>query len=378
MMDNPFTSFTGLWLPNGGSIGKNKRLIKFASKDLNSLLNVVFECCELCDIAHNAKQNRLNKLIPTGKVTAYRKQPIHNIGISIMSTKTIAPKFDLGLVNTADKTSAIIVQAKGTMKKANYEYHLACMGSAYQVVISGNRNQVKELLDSLGKKSQRYQKILECLRELTGNMLTITEDKQEIVFDYNFDLETKMALLGDTSADDWAIENTKWYALAQKPWFEYELAKEDYGFDAGKIATSAASNAKKGALGGMTLEAIIASVESGFADGLKEKQEKAEADKLALQQSLANSTDVDFINSYAASIVIPDGETSMTNEVELVKSAFAAGDITKVAALTRLGTVEENAKVEFAAIAERLAAEGATETDTPVVDVPVTDVEVAA
>lgn len=269
-------------------------------------------------------------------------------------------KFDITAVNTADKTSAMIQQAKGTQRKANFEYHLACMGASYQVLISGNRNQIAELLASLGKKSQRYQKILECLRVLTGDMLTITEDKGELKFEYAFNAEMKEKLLGDTDADDWAVENTEFFKLAQKPWYEYELASEDYGFDADKAAKSIGSAIKKAVLGGVSADTISSVMEEAIEAGLKERREKAEEEARKAKTVIANSSDTDFVNAYADSINLPEGNTEMSGERDLVKSSFASGDITKAVALSRLATLETAAKTEF----DRIAAEAATAEQT--------------
>lgn len=266
-----------------------------------------------------------------------------------------AVKFDLGTVNTADKTSAMIKQAKGTMKKANFEYHLACMGAAYQVLISGNRNQVAELLASLGKKSQRYQKIMECLRVLTGDMLNITEEKGELKFDYTFNAEVKEKLLGDTSADDWAVENTEFFKLAQKPWYDYELASEDYGFDADKVTKSIGSSIKKAVLGGVSAETITAVMEEAIQAGIKEREEKKREEANKAKAIMANTSDVEFVNAYADSLNLPEGNTEMEGERELVKTSFAAGDINKPVALSRLATLEAAAKAEFDRIAEQAA-----------------------
>lgn len=283
-----------------------------------------------------------------------------------MTTQTTAPKFSITDVNTADKTSAMIIAARGTQKKANFQYHMACLGASYQVLISGNRNQIAELLASLGKKSQRYQKIMECLRVLTGDMLAITEDKGELKFEYTFNAETKTALLGDTDADNWTVENTEFFKLAQKPWYDYELAIEDYGFDAEKAQKSIGSSVKKAILGGLTVDSILATVEEAAQDALKEKREKDAEDARKAQTIIANSSDVEFINAYANSLELPSDNTEMVGERDLVMSSFAAGDITKVIALSRLATLEASAKVELERIAEAATQADDTEETAPV------------
>lgn len=279
-----------------------------------------------------------------------------------MSITTVSKTFDISLVNTSDKTSQVIIAAMGTRKLANYQYHLACIGAAYQVLLSGNRNQIKELLDSLGKKSQRYQKINECLRILTGEMLVVTEDKGELTFDYKFNAEAKAKMLGDEGTP---VEDTEFYKLAQKPWYDYELASEDYGFDADKINKSIASSVKKGAIGGISLEAMIASVTAAHAEGLKERAEKEQAERAKAEKVLANVDGLALVKTIANAINIPqeDAYASEIAQCELIVNDFESGELDKATAISRLGELEStvNAMIQRAeAAAETAAAESAT------------------
>lgn len=268
--------------------------------------------------------------------------------------------FNIDAVRTADLTVAMVKTAKRTQRLANSQWHYACIGAAYQVIQHGNRTPMATLLGSMGKKSQRYQKILECLRNLCGGMMTITENgagsKATIDFEYKFDMDTKIMLLGDTDADDYDETKTEFYKRCQKPFFEYELASEDYGFDADKFFKSFETSAKKGAIGGLTIESMMAKLEEGFAAGLKEKKEKEDAEKAAAAKALANVQGHDLVSLEAARLteLAPENCQTQLAEIELVVSAHLAGDITTAAAKYRLAGAEmqiEEAIAEIAAAA---------------------------
>lgn len=254
--------------------------------------------------------------------------------------------FNIDAVRTADLTNTMIISAKRTQRMANSQWHYACIGASYQVIQHGNRTPLATLLGSMGKKSQRYQKILECVRTLTGGMLTITENgsgaKATIDFEYKFDMEVKTKLLGDTAAADYDETTTEFYKLCQTPWMEYELANEDYGFDATKFAGTLGKMIEKGTEHGVTLDVMLATVEASYAAGLKAKQEKDAADKKAAQVAMANIEGADLVQMLADAVLAkaPESCVSEIGEINLVLAAFAQGDIKLAAAKHRIAGAE--------------------------------------
>ena len=264
---------------------------------------------------------------------------------SIAQSETSLGRKDKAVFNVADvqtvaQTQAFIKSGQKAQRKANDDYQMACIGAAYQVLAYGNTTQVKELLGSLGLKSQRYQKIFQVIKNLTGEMVTITESgsgaKRETMVAYKYSEEAKTDLLGDIGSEGWSLETTKFHKEAQKPWWTLAVdGGENYEIDAAKFFSGLSQTAARGGEAGLDLEEMLDNIRKGWNAG-NDKREEEETKKKA-----AAEADTSIVKDLIADLMfeVAGEDQASKDEIKLVRDNVKSGDMNVSAALGRLKAI---------------------------------------
>lgn len=254
------------------------------------------------------------------------------------STKKV---YDLGKVSNLNQITKYLVKAEISQDRTADFLQYSAIGAGYMIVDRGNTTPLKRLLEIVKTKHTTYKKILQYVTRLTGGMVTITEKgsgaKKEFTVSYSFDPAVKAELVAGLESENFKIEETLFYKIAQQPWFDEKVVKPKVdSFDLESWGKTFKKHVGKAVVAGISQDDML----PFLADGIKEAIEKQKTD---LEKDAAKlEIKINALYSDAISKAVKAGNNMLVLELANLKESQKSGQLSDLDLVDKLENISSS------------------------------------